>query len=685
VKRLFAILLAALGVAPAAHAAAPVRMVVRDVPLRATRSLAAATPRFNLVGLHWQGSGTPWYRTRDLHGRWGAWKEGDDDWGRAGTWRRGNPDWSGPADAIQIRSAGRVTRVREYLLWSPPVALPARRLQLAGAPAIVTRAEWQADESIRRAAPSYAPSLQLAVVHHTVTTNDYSCADSAAIVRGIETYHVKANGWNDIGYNFLVDRCGTVFEGRFGGVDRNVVGAHSQGFNTGTVGVSLIGTYSTVAPPAAQLSTLEKLLAWRLDVAHVDPLSTVTFVSGGNSKYAAGTAVALEAVTGHRDTYQTDCPGNQAEKLLPAIADRAAAIGLPKLYAPAVTGTLGGPIRFTGRLSTSLPWTVTVTDAAGATVASGSGTGSAVDWTWDATAVIPGAAYTWTMAAGTSVRSATGTLGALAPAVTVTKLKVSPALIDGNPAVSATVTYTLSAAANVTAELVNAEGTAVATLFAQDQAAGPQTYVLSASGVPDGNYTLRLTARDAFGRVAIASAPLVVSRTLLGFTSDFALVSPNGDGRRDTVTFVVALAQAADVSIALVAGTTSVPIFSGALQPGDQELAWSGATLDGSAVRDGRYRATITIGAPPLAVTQALPLAIDTRAPRLSLVSYAPLRFKTDEKVTVRGTVDGRRIATSAKPGIFRVVHTGTVRSLNVVVRDGAGNQSAPVIRPRRR
>src|SRR5436309_1872382 len=133
--------------------------------------------------------------------------------------------------------------------------------------------------TFRRAPPTYASTLQLAVVHHTVTTNDYSCADSASIVRGIETYHVKANGWNDIGYNFLVDRCGNVFEGRYGGVDRNVVGAHSQGFNTGTVGVALLGTYQTVAPTAAQRQALVNLLAWRLDVAHVDPLSLVAYVS----------------------------------------------------------------------------------------------------------------------------------------------------------------------------------------------------------------------------------------------------------------------------------------------------------------------------------------------------------------------------------------------------------------------
>src|SRR5207247_5645088 len=101
----------------------------------------------------------------------------------------------------------------------------------------------------------------------------------------------------------------------------------------------------------------------RLDVAHIDALSLVNVTSGGNSKFAAGTTVSLRAVSGHRDTYPTDCPGTALYKLLPAIGQQIAQTGGPKLYAPAAVGTLGGPIRFTGRLSASLPWTVTVRDA----------------------------------------------------------------------------------------------------------------------------------------------------------------------------------------------------------------------------------------------------------------------------------------------------------------------------------
>src|SRR5213083_2249951 len=104
-----------------------------------------------------------------------------------------------------------------------------------------------ANEAIRRAPPSYAPSVQFAVVHHTAGTNSYTASQSAAIVRGIEVYHVQGNGWNDIGYNFLVDKYGQVFEGRYGGVDKNVIGAHAEGFNTGSVGVALIGNYSSAS------------------------------------------------------------------------------------------------------------------------------------------------------------------------------------------------------------------------------------------------------------------------------------------------------------------------------------------------------------------------------------------------------------------------------------------------------
>ena len=212
-------------------------------------------------------------------------------------------------------------------------------------------------------------------MHHTAGANGYTAAQSAAIVRAIQIYHVKGNGWNDIGYNFLVDKYGQVFEGRYGGVERNVIGAHAEGFNTGSVGIALLGTYGDTKPTAKALDAIAALIAWRLDVAHVDPASRLSWISGGNARFPSGTPVPLAAVTGHRDTGPTSCPGNALHAQLPAIARKAAAIGLPKLYEPFVSGTPGGLVRFTARLSSARPWTVRVTDTSGAPVASGTGDG----------------------------------------------------------------------------------------------------------------------------------------------------------------------------------------------------------------------------------------------------------------------------------------------------------------------
>ena len=112
-------------------------------------------------------------------------------------------------------------------------------------------------------------------------------------------------------------------------------------------------------------TALANLLAWRLDIAHVDPTSSLTWVSGGNERYAAGVPVVLRTVSGHRDTGFTTCPGAALYAQLRAIAQQAGAIGLPKLYAPTARGAIGGQVRFRAHLSESLPWTVTVADSTG--------------------------------------------------------------------------------------------------------------------------------------------------------------------------------------------------------------------------------------------------------------------------------------------------------------------------------
>src|SRR5439155_6473249 len=184
-------------------------------------------------------------------------------------------------------------------------------------------------------------------------------------------------------------------------------------------------------PPAAAQTALENLLAWRLDVAHVDPLSTVTVAAGGNARFAPGVPVLLRTVSGHRDTGFTDCPGNALYARLGAIASAAAELGLPKLYAPSVRGQPGGPVEFQAQLTADLPWTVTVTDSLGLTVATGSGTGTSIDWTWDASAAAPGR-YAWTISAGADVLPATGFVGAAPVALALKSPSAKPGTISPN-------------------------------------------------------------------------------------------------------------------------------------------------------------------------------------------------------------------------------------------------------------
>ena len=151
-------------------------------------------------------------------------------------------------------------------------------------------------------------------------------------------------------------------------------------------------------------------------------------------------------------------------------------------------------MRFTGKLSASLPWTVTVRDASAKVVAAGAGTGTPVDWTWDSKSVTPGTSYSWVMSAGVDVRPASGSLGTKATALTVTKVTASPSRVDGTIATSTTISYTLSVPANVTAELLNSAGATVSTLFVEDHPAGAQSFVFTPTGLPDGDYTIEPAA-----------------------------------------------------------------------------------------------------------------------------------------------------------------------------------------------
>jgi hypothetical protein len=637
-KTILALIAVALA-APAAAVAAPA-MTVRDVPLAAmraptaraptartltARTLAASTPRFNMVGLHWRGSGSVSYRVRLASGRWARWTQSDSDDRLSHGWRLGGLDWTGAATAIRFRTTGRVTQVRAYYVESPVEATSRRRLQVAGSPLIVSRFSWQADESIRRAAPQYADAVHYAVVHHTAGSNDYTRAQSAAIVRGIELYHVKGNGWNDIGYNFLVDKYGQVFEGRYGGVDKAVVGAHAQGFNTGSVGVAVLGSYGSSRISAAAKASLERLLAWRLDLAHVDPLSTLTWRSGGNPRFASGVPVFLRAVSGHRDTGFTDCPGAALYAELPQIAAGAAALGGPKLYAPVAVRNGEGQVHFTATVNAAQPWTVTIADSSGAQVAQGAGSGTAVDWTWDGSSAPPDR-YTWTIASP-NARSATGTIGGTA-ALAVQKAAASPAAAA--PGETVTIAYTLTAPATLTATLLSPTNDVLATLLAAAKPAGAQTLAFTPPpGLARGRYTVSLSATSGV-RIAATTVPLVIDDAIAAYSATGSSLS-----------FTLVRAPTA-LSFQVLRGATVVatPPVSSALGP--QTLTWDGRLANGARARDGTYTLALTLTDDLGTFARTSEVTLDTTAPHVRVLSYRAMRFAVAEAATLRLVVAGK-------------------------------------------
>ncbi len=364
-------------------------------PLRRPLLLSAqhATGRFALVGLTWRHD--PRVRSVDVRvrvragGRWGDWQHldvdpdaPDDGSADASAAQRDGtaPLWVGPSDGVQVRveqrSGVRPRDVRIELVdpGTSPADAPSRLLRSAarasaGRPDIITRAQWGADESIRRGEPEYTGTPKVGFVHHTATANGYSSSQAAAMVRSVYAFHVQSRGWSDIGYNFLVDRFGRVYEGRAGGVDRPVLGTHTGGHNANTFAVSLLGTYDTAAPPAATLAALEQTLAWKLGAAYRDPSGTalLTSAGGGTSRYAAGTTHSFSVVSGHRDAGNTACPGSATYARMGEIRRAVKAYLGAGFVAPALIGpaarTAGStePFRVVTQTLSRTEWTLTVT------------------------------------------------------------------------------------------------------------------------------------------------------------------------------------------------------------------------------------------------------------------------------------------------------------------------------------
>ncbi|MFH9860749.1 N-acetylmuramoyl-L-alanine amidase [Streptomyces sp. NPDC017202] len=197
-------------------------------------------------------------------------------------------------------------------------------------PPILSRAEWGADESITADAAEYNSDVKVMFVHHTAGSNDYTCDQAPSVIRSIYTYDVQVLGWKDIGYSFLVDKCGTLYEGRRGGTDLPVFGAHTYGWNRESAAVAVIGDQTQTAATDATLTSVAHLAAWKLGQYGADPAGTVELTAGATQKNLSGTAFTtgsrytFDRISGHRDGYNTECPGGLLYDQLPAVRTLAA-------------------------------------------------------------------------------------------------------------------------------------------------------------------------------------------------------------------------------------------------------------------------------------------------------------------------------------------------------------------------
>ncbi|MFG2984187.1 peptidoglycan recognition protein [Streptomyces sp. NPDC048258] len=364
------------------------------------------TKPFGLLGVSWtdpaaEVKGTIEARTRDAEtGEWSKWitleaaKAGLDG-KRPGLRGATEPVWVGPSDGAEVRVGGNAAALpaglelnlvdpgaapaakkKDANLGAAPVAfaLPTADgdppttppttpgpASTAPKPDMVSRVAWGADESLNNEGPIYLTGgkVKAVFVHHTAATAPYECSESAAIVRSLHVYHVQSNGWRDLGYNFLVDKCGTVFEGRQGGTDQPVYGAHTFGWNAESTGIAVLGDYTTAGASAAALESISKVAAYKLGQYDGDMNGTTTLTAGATQKNFFGTdfidkqSYTFKTLSGHRDGFNTQCPGNSLYPQLDTIRKSGPAAKLNITSVNGVAPKPGTPIETPGPVSLS--------------------------------------------------------------------------------------------------------------------------------------------------------------------------------------------------------------------------------------------------------------------------------------------------------------------------------------------
>jgi N-acetylmuramoyl-L-alanine amidase-like protein len=342
--------------------------------LAGTSAPIGAPTRFSLVGVQWTGPAGAGIelRVQAPDRSWSPWVNAsavghDGDRQPARNALFGEPVWANSSERVQLRSDRLIDGLRVHFVAATgsPAARSAAALPAAlpvldagpGQPPIIARRAWGAGQARPVMPPAYG-SVKLAFVHHTVNPNGYSAAAVPAMLRAIFDYHVQVRGWWDIGYNFVIDAYGRIWEARAGGIDMAVVGAQAGAYNTESTGVAILGDFTGSLPSGPALAALEHLLAWKLSLHGVPALGRVTVIvdpaDAFYTPFRPGAHVSLPRVAGHRDGDSTDCPGNALYAALPSIRPRVAALaGTPArltVTKPVVVTSAGSPVTVGGQL-----------------------------------------------------------------------------------------------------------------------------------------------------------------------------------------------------------------------------------------------------------------------------------------------------------------------------------------------